>query len=418
VLLGALVYEYRVILPRHQRARARPTSQPESYTERLRQLEATVRANPADLQAWFALGVLYSDARDFQRAVHAFSQVIERHPHGWEAYLNRGVAHLNLRQFHDAERDVRAALKNGCDRAEGYRWLGEVHLAENALDLAEEAFRQSLKVNPRSYPALAGLARTIEMQFRNYEGVGAKDIIPLMEKAVQIEPDNAQAHAVLARMYYTYGAGETKAFRELDKALRLDPNNALAHLTLATIYLGRPSTPDNLKKAEKAAARAVELDPFHGEPFYVIGQVFLRQGNDEDAILALRKATRLTHLPEAWHLLGQAYVRAGKTKEAARCYQIYSQWQKFVEERDELLAKMALEPHNDDYRYRFAALMLKNGSPRAALSWLKSIVRRQPSHLPAHEMMLKIYRQLDEPSLAEREEKIVAELRRKQHEKR
>ncbi|MCS6861499.1 MAG: tetratricopeptide repeat protein [Abditibacteriales bacterium] len=413
-----LIYEYRVILPRHQRARARPTFQPAPHIERIQQLEAMVRANPSDQRVWFELGVLYSDAHEFKRAIHAFSQVIERNPHGWEAYLNRGVAHLNLRQFHDAERDVRSALKNGCDKAEGYRWLGEIYLAENALDLAENAFRRSLKYHPRSYPALAGLARTIEMQFRNYEGVGAKDIIPLMEKAVQIAPDNAQARAVLARMYYTYGAGEDKALRELDKSLRLDPNNVLAHLTLATIYLGRPSTPDNLQKAERAAARAVELDPFRGEPFYVIGQVFLRQGNYEDAILALRKATRLTNLPEAWHLLGQAYMRVGKIKEAVKCNQIYSQWRKFVEERDELIAKMALDPHNVDYRYRFAVLMMERGSPRAALSWLKSIVRRQPDHLPAHEMMLKIYRQLDEPSAARRTEKIVADLRRKRNKER
>ncbi len=81
---------------------------PEEAVAQLQQLHA---AQPKDSETLVQLGLLYSIAKHYRRAVEAFSTVIAEHPDQWTAYRGRADAQLNLGNRAGAVADYEQGLK-------------------------------------------------------------------------------------------------------------------------------------------------------------------------------------------------------------------------------------------------------------------------------------------------------------------
>ena len=94
------------------------------------------------------------------------------------------------------------------------------------------------------------------------------------------------------------GARFPDAIAQLEQALRLDPGYARGWSRLATLWvlvpIYRPGDfNSSLVAAEKAAHRAIELDPSLGEPHAVLGLVFVQRRQFLEAQTAMRRALEL-----------------------------------------------------------------------------------------------------------------------------
>jgi adenylate cyclase len=110
-----------------------------------------------------------------------------------------------------------------------------------------------------------------------------------VQRALQIDPNNARAYHVLTHIWRARKNPEA-ALRAAERAVELNPNfaNALGVVALMKIYLGR---------AEEAigplneALRLSPHDPCVGNWLYFLGTGYLLLGREDDAIECLEKAT-------------------------------------------------------------------------------------------------------------------------------
>ena len=105
-----------------------------------------------------------------------------------------------------------------------------------------------------------------------------------------------------------------KARASLEKAVKLDPQNALAWARLAEIQ----SSFGELKKALKAAQKAVALEPDLARTQTVLGFAYLTQSRRNRRRMPLPKRLRWIRLPLPRLGLGLAKIREGSLDEGSR----------------------------------------------------------------------------------------------------
>ena len=126
------------------------------------------------------------------------------------------------------------------------------------------------------------------------------------QKAIDLDPDFADAHAGIARvavdvwrndynLVWSAAVARKIAYDAAGQALTLDPENARAHTVLALLQLvdGRHV------EAINSANRAVTAQPNDSEAFGNLALVLAQTGNRERAITAIEKALRLDPTPRS-----------------------------------------------------------------------------------------------------------------------
>lgn len=145
--------------------------------------------------------------------------------------------------------------------------------------------------------------------------------IEACEKAVSLEPDNAQYHLWLGRIYgekadhvgFFSAAGMAKKVRnEFETAVRLNPNSAEARTDLAEFYMEAPGIVGGGRdKAEAQAQKISALDPVRAG--WVKGRLAEKK---KDLVLAeneYRAATEASHAAGlAWLNLAYFYRHNGR----------------------------------------------------------------------------------------------------------
>ncbi|MCA9623294.1 MAG: hypothetical protein KC731_29945, partial [Myxococcales bacterium] len=121
---------------------------------------------------------------------------------------------------------------------------------------------------------------------------------------LRTDPDAGHRGPQLAKIHFKKGkrllfrGQNDRALVELDKAIELDPDNiecALFHAwtTLQLGNLGGPELAQREQQIELLATRALGVDKGCGFAHYVLGQLALRHGRNEDAYRALKRAVSL-----------------------------------------------------------------------------------------------------------------------------
>jgi serine/threonine-protein kinase len=184
------------------------------------------------------------------------------------------------------------------------------------FDKAIEHFEQSLDKDPNFSLPYTGLAAVYQtMTF--YGGIPPHEAFPqakaYVAKALKIDPNLAEAHAMLGHIITYYDWDFKKADRELKQALKLDPNSAMAHFFYShhLIMTGR------FEESLVEAVRARELDPLSPITSRNVGLPLCYSRQWDKAIEAY-KNTINKHPNDFFshYMLGQAYRGAGRNNEA------------------------------------------------------------------------------------------------------
>ena len=124
------------------------------------------------------------------------------------------------------------------------------------------------------------------------------------QKAIDLDPDFADAHAGIARvavdvwrndynLIWSAAVARKIAYDAAGQALKLNPDNARAHTVLALLQLvdGREA------EAIDSANRAVSVQPSDAEAFGNLALVLAHAGSHEQAVTEMEKALRLDPAP-------------------------------------------------------------------------------------------------------------------------
>lgn len=202
------------------------------------------------------------------------------------------------------------------------------------------------------------------------------EALRLMERAIELDPNYAHAHAWRACILgqaLTSGwvADPAQTMKNIDQelaiALALDENDSDLHRILSAINLTR----DNHDKAIFHQQRALSLNPNDDLIVVQQGEVLTWLGQAEEGIEWIRKAMRLNphHPARFWNHLGRAYFVGRRYQEAIDSFQ-----------------RIGVLDHN--HYISLAACHARLGDTAAAKENLRMALEREPaltlaSHLPA-----------------------------------
>jgi TolB-like protein len=162
-------------------------------------------------------------------------------------------------------------------------------------------------------------ARPLAMQ----TAVAAKEAVFLLERAIALDPEYAEAHRWLAwnlwlgwEFWGEPEANRARALAEAQRAAALDPNDAGTRWVLG-IILGHEH---RLAEADAEFDAALKLDPNHADAWAMRSDLTTLGGRPAEGIEQVRKALRLNPHPPGWYYwqLGQAQYATGDYEAAVQ----------------------------------------------------------------------------------------------------
>ena len=296
----ALIYQGQIQIRQHK------------ATEAIQTLQKALRNNPDNGVAHYQLGLAFNQSGDLQRAQGEWqdairlrpdlveadralagvalhnhdmpaleqraSEIIAREPHSPDGYSLRAASNINRKQFDRAEQDARKAIEVAPQSPIGYTQLGNLRLVQGQLGDAEKAYFQALERDAGSADALAGLMNAY-----------------FAEK----QPDKAvaAANAQIAKV------ANSTAFYDL-------LGTALFH------------EKKDLKGAESALEKSVELDKNNTDALLKLGQVQLTEQSADAAIATYQNASKDNpREPSFYVLIGEVYEAKQDWDRAKQYYQ-------------------------------------------------------------------------------------------------
>jgi TolB-like protein/Tfp pilus assembly protein PilF len=219
------------------------------------------------------------------------------------------------------------------------------------IEISIGYFEEAIRKDPKFAPAYVGLAFAYDDLGTLLVGASPEEVRPkaisAARKALELDPDLADAHALLGDMQQDqWHWAEAEA--EFKRALDLKPNDAAAHLGLANWLLCQGRTEEALVWSR----RARELDPLgvtglsngwilfnarrydeaigelrsvlavhpdYATAYWFLGYALIAKGQSEEAISVLEKTVSLMdRSPGSLEFLATAYAHAGRRREALR----------------------------------------------------------------------------------------------------
>ena len=240
----------------------------------------------------------------------------------------------------------------------GYYQLGDAYVQKSResgdnsyLDLAEQALKKSLSLNPQQSGVRRHLAHVLASR-HDFEGAAAE-----AQKAIALDPTDMDAHGVLGDAYLETGKPEQaeQAYKTMMtlkeslssysrrsgmKSLKGDASGAIADLKTA-IELGKQEKQPKesiawaqwqlgaeyyaigkLAEAENEYLQALETYPKYYRSLAGLAQVRAAQERYPEAIELYREAINTVPMPEYVAALGDVHAKSGNQNEARKQYEL------------------------------------------------------------------------------------------------
>ena len=250
---------------------------------------------------------LYAQGK-WNQAIRVARPLIKYWPRFQPPYIVIATSYFRLGRLKLAERFYRQAL--ALKEETNVLVLHGIALFElERTDEAQECFRKAVELDPNNEEAHWNLARV-------YKSMGKFDGAEKhLKQAIEIDPKLARAHADLGHLLAGQKARIKEAASVLKKAVKYNPEDgwSMAYLAYALTRLRK------LKQADEQYRRLIELWPNDALPYWCYGDFLAcERKNRATAERYLRKAVETE--PNQWanYYLGKHLVRWDRHPEAKR----------------------------------------------------------------------------------------------------
>lgn len=222
-----------------------------------------------------------------------------------------GMDMVATERYSEAEECFKTALETNPEDANIHASFSKLHIAQGNTKQGVEYAEKATSLAPRNvkYWTLLAIAYGERLDDVNiFSKVAiAKKIRNSLNKAIDLDPDNAEAHYLLAQYYIQspgmFGGGLDKAEEEITILKRLDTARAARALVKVSLHLNK------WEIAERHFLEAIKLDASH-ESRYEYGLFLIDRKRYEDA--AEISAAGISYNPEYsenYYLLGRTILR-------------------------------------------------------------------------------------------------------------
>jgi tetratricopeptide (TPR) repeat protein len=261
--------------------------------------QAIIKVDPANVDAYGALGVTLYSSGNFTEASAALQTALKHDPSQSRIKLFLGLTEAELGRCGEAMPILRDQLNGHSDaRLRRLAGLAALDCQISSTDL-DSAFlmAQQLKALYPGDPDV--LYKSAELYTRLWNQTAGE----LMQK----HPESFRVHQLAGEVYEAQGKGE-QAIREYSLALKENSRIAGLHYRIGQLLLQQGEA-DSEQKALAEFRQELAIDPESAVAEYSIGEVFRRRQDSQQANLHLNHAIELdANLAEAHIALAQVFM--------------------------------------------------------------------------------------------------------------
>lgn len=218
------------------------------------------------------------------------------------SYFRAGVTSLRANDPQIAEQAYRKALELNPDNAKAHLDLAYILLRRGTIEEGLVHVNESLRLDPNNVEARFNLGMAMALQKRPQEAAAH------FEKVLQLKPDHAEAHFNLAVVLANLGKPDEAVVHYM-RAAELNPNDARVPYNLGIMAAQQ----GKLDEVVTHLSRAIQIKPDYTDAYVNLGVIFARQKKFDQAVNTLTRATQIdpTNIPALLNL-ALTYDKAGQ----------------------------------------------------------------------------------------------------------
>ncbi len=246
------------------------------------------------------------------KAEYAIHKALELDGKLGEAYASLGLLKLERHDYDGAKVAFKKALALNPNYATSYHWYGSL-LSDLGQDKeAMEQMQKALALDPLSIVINANVA-TFQAESGNFDEAMAH-----FDKIIEIDPTTAQGYLGKGRLHWSVYGRLDEADPFLRKALSLDPNSPQYHAMLGALYL----TLGDDKRAECVINLAMRFGPESLFSNIMLAYLHASRNELKQALLYARKSHKMDpNKGDVLLFIRDAYLQAGEYDKARVLYE-------------------------------------------------------------------------------------------------
>ncbi len=252
-------------------------------------LEQVVQAEPFRYQVFTIIGELHEEGKEWERAVTSYRLSLGANPNQLMPHMKIVLLQLKNRQSDDALKELDLAQAKFPNTPQVSYFYGLVYSEKKDFAAAVKFFEDALESAKASNPDL------LDAVFYFYYGAALerngqfeKSVTQFL-KAIEINPDYADAYNYLGYMYADHNVKLEEGLRLIEQALTYEPDNGAFLDSLGWVHfrLGK------LDQALVELQRAAKLIGTDSVVYDHLGDVYRRMGKTAEALHHYQKASEL-----------------------------------------------------------------------------------------------------------------------------
>lgn len=254
------------------------------------QLEAIVREDPTNPQAYYYLGRIAYESKKPAVAADYLRKAILLNPDFQDAYVYLAVAQLGANATSDALATLDQARQKFPGNFDLELWTGLAYSQQKAYPEALRHFTAAEVIAKASDPSRLNHEFYFQLGAASERSGDYAQAAQQFEKSIQLKPDFAEALNYLGYMWAEHGTNLARAKELIEKALKTDPNNAAYLDSLGWVCFQMKQPKEALKYALKAIALSTDPDPTELDH---LGDIYALLNQPEKARAAWAKSLQL-----------------------------------------------------------------------------------------------------------------------------
>jgi tetratricopeptide (TPR) repeat protein len=313
--------------------------------EALRELLTTVQRKEDTPDAWYRLGLIYSQRNQLDEAINAYEKAITYQPNNYLPVYNAGLLYEVKGNLDNAEQRLRRALELQPGLVNAYFKLGEILARKGQVDEGLRLVGVAARLDP-SNPEVEVSYGNIWQVRGNYQ-----QAVQAYNRAIQLRNNFAEAYYRRSMAYLALNNSET-ALRDINRAIEIAPDNGDYLYQQGSVYANRKQyneaisslrnalnfRPTNRNQVElQLGTVQIELRDYPNAET-TFNNILRRDANYVDARFQLANLYLLTgqlqraseqyqtvlrsraNFGLAWFYLGRSYILQGRTEDAVNAY--------------------------------------------------------------------------------------------------
>jgi tetratricopeptide (TPR) repeat protein len=203
----------------------------EQFKEASRELKQAVQLDPDSEKYSKGFGEALLNSQQYPAAFKFLQDATKRFPSQLSLQYQLAFADVGLQRFPEAVSVLDAVADKRPDSGKVQFLLGGAYELEGNLQKGEDHYRNAIKLAPQEPDAYRALGALLEKQGAEH----LTESIPLLRKALALDPTDVESKIVLARCLEDQGELD-EAAALLEQAVASEPDLLRAHTALAQLY--------------------------------------------------------------------------------------------------------------------------------------------------------------------------------------